>query len=136
MSKEEIEEEVHTVTASEQPEIALADLMDEEKKQELIARLETIKGVLDRVEGSIDAGMDDALAYAASDKGEAVKIYSPELAAETIHLLRMINSDVRDNIMLISECAPQESRVDMIQNGLSILAKSGTIYKEIQDSIK
>ena len=116
------------VSSTEPAEAVLKEFMTEEKKQELINRLQTLKAALDVIESKKQQLTEQSV----TEVAEEVK---PKMTGEQMfnraELLTIINADVRANISNFIN----SDRYDAFKDAVEILARSNQIYKKMLDQL-
>lgn len=118
--------ETVTVTATERAEDVVTALMSEEKKQELMARLQSLKSALDVLEEKKKL-LDPPKEVVEEPK---VKLSGNQMF-NRVELLAAINQDLRANITAFAN----SDRYDAFREALEILSKSNKIYDDIISQI-
>lgn len=119
-------DELITVSATQKPEDVVKELMSEEKKQELMARLQALKSSLDILEQQKQR-LGEAEAQPQAEQEEPDLKIDGEILFNRVELLTKLNADLRANISTFT----QSDRYDAFRESLELLAKSNKVYDKI-----
>lgn len=114
-----------TVSATQKPEDVVKELMSEEKKQELMARLQALKSSLNLLEQQKQQ-FAETQTQEREEEEEELKV-DGEILFNRVELLTKLNADLRANISTFT----QSDRYDAFRESLELLAKSNKIYDKI-----
>ncbi len=119
------------IVSTETPEKFITDMMDDEKKQALLKKLEVLKGSVDRLEERYSKRTSQIEVQESTQSFQLPACSSDEFK-DSLHALQLISNEVRANLSTIFQYQLNFSKIDerQVEEAFDLLDEIHHKYRE------